>query len=737
VTDLSHLIADIARRLLGPENTSLSNSTQLRFGNHGSLCVEIAGPKAGKWFDHEESIGGGSWELIRRKGRMSSVQASVWLKSEFGIDLSAEESNGKANGNFNIVATYPYCDERGNLLFEVVRLQPKTFRQRRPNGAGGWVWNTKGIRQVPYRLPQLLAAPVDQLIFIVEGEKDVDRLAEVGLLATCNPGGAAKPRPDGKPPKPKWRPELNPFFARRQVMVIPDNDDAGQFHARAVATNLVPLAARVAILELPGLPEKGDVSDWLKAGGTRQGLVALTRAAPPFEMPAVEAEPNESSPQWGIEGDEVDDEAADAIEITRLAKLGLLAWARERKSAAKRLGCPVGLLDKLIAFERAKTQVGNGTQGRPVEFFEPEPWPEAVDGAALLNELAEAIRRYVILELEAARAVALWVLFTHAFSVASFAPKLLITSPQKRSGKTRLIQVLSYLVRRALPASNISAATLFRVIEDHAPSLLMDEADTFMRENEELRGIVNSGFDKETAQVLRNVQVGDRWEARKFSTWCPQAIAGIGWLPETIIDRGFLITMKRKLPTEQVARLRRRDAGPLRELARKAARWTADHLSEIEASVPDMPADLNDRAADAWEICVAIADVAGGEWSRLARQVALAVSGDVTDESVGVSLLSDLRELFDSEPIEEDSDAGRHEVLFSSEIVAALVKREDRPWSEFKNGKPITTRQVAAILKGFKIRTNATVRRGTKHDKGYRREWFGDAFRRYLPARDP
>ena len=232
------------------------------------------------------------------------------------------------------------------------------------------------------------------------------------------------------------------------------------------------------------------------------------------------------------------------------------------------------------------------------------------------------------------------------------------------------------------------------------------------------------GSTSETAKITQNVPHGDGWEARDFSTWCPQAIAGIGSLSDTIVDRSFVIELKRKLKTETVARLRERDADPLRELARRAARWTADHRHAIAMADPELPPVLDDRAADAWTLPVGIADVAGGDWPKLARQTAVALSREIADEGAGVALLADLRELFSREP------SG---VLFTREILAALHKDETRPWPEWKNGKPITDRQLAAQLKEFRIMPK-TVRRGSKTEKGYKLEWFEDALARYLPA---
>src|SRR5262249_36916577 len=157
----------------------------------------------------------------------------------------------------SIVATYDYTDEAGCLKYQSVRFEPKNFKQRRPDGRGGWVWNLNGVSRLLYRLPEIVNADKETVIWIVEGEKDVETLREHELYAPCNSGGAGK-----------WPSNCNEVFRGRHVVIIPDNDEAGRRHARQVAAALQGIAASVTILELPGLPEKGDVSDWIAAGGT-------------------------------------------------------------------------------------------------------------------------------------------------------------------------------------------------------------------------------------------------------------------------------------------------------------------------------------------------------------------------------------------------------------------------------------------------------------------------------------
>jgi hypothetical protein len=167
------------------------------------------------------------------------------------------------------VAHYDYRDEKGQLLFQIVRYAPKTFRVRHPQTGGGWRWGLGDARRVLYRLPQVLAAPTPETVFVVEGEKDADALAGLGLLATTNPGGAGK-----------WRGDYNEALRGRRICLLPDNDEPGQRHAEDVAHALTGVASAVHILELPGLPPKGDVSDWLHGGGTKGVLLALADRAP-------------------------------------------------------------------------------------------------------------------------------------------------------------------------------------------------------------------------------------------------------------------------------------------------------------------------------------------------------------------------------------------------------------------------------------------------------------------------
>ena len=174
----------------------------------------------------------------------------------------------------SIEAVYDYHGADGTLRFQVIRLQPKSFRQRRPDGQGGWIWNVRGVEMVPYRLPELLQSSNEPL-FLAEGEKGVEALREIGLIATCSPGGAGK-----------WRPDYASYFSGRDVVVLPDNDQVGERHADDIARSLKSITASICVVRLPDLATKCDVFDWIAAGGTAEQLLKLFHEHEPIPVAA-------------------------------------------------------------------------------------------------------------------------------------------------------------------------------------------------------------------------------------------------------------------------------------------------------------------------------------------------------------------------------------------------------------------------------------------------------------------
>ncbi len=244
------------------------------------VCASLEGGQGRSCSVNLDTGAWGDFATAAKGGDPISLWAAIWgikqgeAARELARDLGLEVDRPARNNRRRVVAAYDYLGPDGKLVFQVTRWEPKTFTQRRPDGNGGWINSVKGIELVPYRLPEIIQA---KAVFIVEGEKDADALAALGLAATCNAQGAGK-----------WRAEYNRHFAGKRVCILPDNDDPGRKHARDVARQLHGLAEVVKVIELPGLPPKGDVSDWLAAGGTRESLLEMVKAAPARE-PSAEA----------------------------------------------------------------------------------------------------------------------------------------------------------------------------------------------------------------------------------------------------------------------------------------------------------------------------------------------------------------------------------------------------------------------------------------------------------------
>lgn len=353
-------------------------------------------------------------------------------------------------------------------------------------------------------------------------------------------------------------------------------------------------------------------------------------------------------------------------------------------------------------------------------FPEVVPWAEPSVPEELLTEIALTIKRFIVCSDETANAAALWGAMTWFMDVVDVAPLALITAPEKRCGKTQMLTIFGHLACRPLTASNITPAALFRSIDAWRPTLLIDEADAFMKENEELRGLINCGHTRDSAYVVRTV--GKEYTPKMFNVWSAKAISGIGRLSDTLMDRAIVFELRRKLPAEIVERLRHAEAGLWFVLKQKLARFSADFSAEVQAARPTLPPELHDRAQDNWEPLLQIADVAGGRWPGLARNAALKLSAQgEPSKTIGVELLSDIQFVFEFKNTDR---------LSTADLIAALCEDDEKPWATYNKGFAIKPSQVAKLLHEYGICSN-TIRIGVSTKKGYLKEWFADAFERY------
>ena len=402
-------------------------------------------------------------------------------------------------------------------------------------------------------------------------------------------------------------------------------------------------------------------------------------------------------------------------ELSQLSTFSPAEYAQKREALAANLGIARPFLDQ----EYKERRRGSKTSEIADELSDVEPWPKRVDGARLLHELRDMIAAHVVLPQGAAEAIALWAVFSHAHDCFQISPILAVSSPTPECGKTTLLTVLGRVVRRPLPASNITASAVFRGVEKWQPTLLIDEADTFLRDSDELRGCLNSGHQRSNAYFIRTT--GENYEPTRFCTWAPKAIALIGKMPATLASRAIHVELRRKTKREKVRALRFDRTEHLAHFPRQAARWAADNEAEIRSAEPAMPLSVTGRAADNWRPLLAIADVAGNDWPQKAREIAEVLRAGQSESTAHIMVLEDIQKVF--------SHRGETNIT-TSVLIDALVAMDDRPWPEWK-GKPITPRQLARLLEAFEIAPKQLWTSGVNH-RGYELSQFTDAFSRYL-----
>ena len=363
-----------------------------------------------------------------------------------------------------------------------------------------------------------------------------------------------------------------------------------------------------------------------------------------------------------------------------------------------------------------------------------QPWqPQRFDLDSLLNRTAATIRRYIVLNQQQLDAIALWVAHTHAFKASQVTPYLGVSSAEKGSGKSRLLEVLQRLVATPFNSSHVTASVLVRRIAKDTPTVLLDEIDALFLGNKEkaehIRGILNAGYAMGGTYSMSEPIAGS-WEPVDYDVFSPKIFAGIGnRLPDTVRDRSILIEMRRRTPNEQCERFSHRKSPPtITPIHDELDVWATGAIPLLIDAEPDLPEELSDRAADVWEPLLAIADLAGGDWPERARAAALALSAavNIDDASLGIMVLRDIKSIFDA--------AGK-DTMATAELVPALVAMEESPWGDLR-GKSIDNRRLARELRQYGIRPRdlKIPDSDNKVQKGYRREDFVDAWDRYIPA---
>jgi Protein of unknown function (DUF3631) len=482
-------------------------------------------------------------------------------------------------------------------------------------------------------------------------------------------------------------------------------------------------------------------------------------------------------------------EAVDNAILEEALRLNPVALGRARGSIAGLLGVAVGALDVEFAWRNQARKETKPEEevlpGQALTYPPVNPWPDPVDGAELLTEISATLPHYVRLSRAEYDAAALGMVHSHVFDFFDVMPIVTISSPQKRSGKTRLMRLAARVSPKALFISGNTAAFLVRAIDRDHPNVFADEFDAVTKGDPEkaeaMRAHINALFDREGSYVGKCVPTENGHEPRRFTVWSTLWLAGIKKPPPTIEDRAIRIQPKRKLPGDKVKSLRLRDGPEFDVFRRKAARFAIDSeraLRNANPSCPDGLAEYSDRAADAWSPLFAIADVAGGDWLERAHRAALILSGlqddagdrgeAATDADDELALLMDVRTILlaidalapEAKDLRADkqiavkalmtarslADAGKEPdkppkitpVIGGEQLANALglpALFPDRSWSEWAHGRPIKSHHIVAILREYGI-LSKTVRFPDSAGVmwGFSRDALDDAFSRYVPS---
>ena len=626
-------------------------------------------------------------------------------------------TNYKIKEGFESLVINTFYDEKCNPIYWRIRLKNILTDEKfiRPMRLNNKVYELKEPvfeNGKPLYNLHLIAKECDKTVYLVEGEKCADALTKLGMLATTS-GGASSAN------DANWQALTN-----RKVIIWPDNDSAGLQYAKDVIAKLIDLNVSIQQINISclNLPIKGDCVDWelkFRADNRRDVLKAdienLALKNDCIEAPVIDL-------KQAIDATVLPLDDNDEIEL--LAKLSTIEYDRQRTKYAKKLGVQIKTLDKLVKERRDDDNQDDSP------FADIEPWPEKIEPLELLDEITSTIRRFIVLELYQAKIAALWVAACWFVNEIHIAPLLLINAPEKACGKTQLLTILARLAPRAAQASSISPSVLFRMIEAYQPTLFIDEVETLLKDNEDLRGLINAGHTRDSAFVWRSVAKGDDFEPKCFTVWGMKAIAGINAikLAETVTSRSIIIELRRKKESEKVERLRYAETGLFVSLARKLARFKGDYAELVQLARPTLPDALSDREQDNFEPLLQIATVSGGHWLNTSIAAALTITHSVKSPvSSANELLADIQEIF---------EAKKTIKISTIDLINALCEDSEQSWATYNRGKALSPRQLASKLKDYGISSKTIRLNSYETAKGYEAEQFTDAFERYLSTPD-
>ena len=475
------------------------------------------------------------------------------------------------------------------------------------------------------------------------------------------------------------------------VVVFKDGDAEDSQAAKGLAKGVDRLILQGAAVAVTDTPLGEDANSILQSDGPSV-LLALVDAAAPADL--------------SIDG-----------HVERCADLSATEYEEARTALAKELGVRASFHDKQVKARRRETE-GEDVPLNALGIEEIVAWPDPVDLAEVLNAAAHKLARYIAADPGLIDTAVLWAAHAHIIDTINVSPRLAAQAAGPGCGKTLAMEAIGNLVPRPTPASSITAASVFRVIEEVQPTLLLDEADQMLSDRTSLLvAVLNSSHRKSSAFVMRTEEVmPGQFHVVRFSTWAAMMFAGIRELPPTLQDRSIVLRLRMAKPGEVKEHLRDGKCPDLAESAQKLARWASDlvALPDIE-----LPLELPNRLGDNWRPLLAIAELAGGDWPARAMEAAMVAAQQQEQGQISM-LLADIHLVF-----------GERDQVLSQELVNGLLDLDEKPYHEQNRGRGITTNWLARQLKGVVTQPTRTMHVGKDRKKGYARAAFTDAWERY------
>ncbi len=695
----------------------------VRIGNKGSLSV---GPGTGLWYDH--AVGEGGRDALSLLQHLRAENPAEWAfrfliehegtggltddPSDHAVEALAASS---AAAQYFLEAATPIADTPAAVYLASRGIDgpyPDTLkfvheaRQGEgamlavvsgPNGptaiqvtyldAAGHKSTTQPQRRI-YRLQpdwsgpgcfSLTVADGPARTVIAEGVEDAFSLYQAGAGATVIASLGI-----GNLGKAPLKPDLS-------VVVFRDGDDPNSPAAKGLAKGVDRLILQGAAVAVTDTPLGEDANSILQSDGPSV-LLALVDAAARADL--------------SIDG-----------HVERCADLSATEYEEARTALAKELGVRVSFLDKQVKARRRETE-GEDVPQNALGIEEIVAWPDPVVLVDVLDDAAENLALYVAAGPALINTAVLWAAHTHILDMINVSPRLAAQAAGPGCGKTVAMEAIGNLVPRPLTASSITAASVFRIIEETQPTLLLDEADQMLADrNSPLVAVLNSSHRKSSAFVIRTEEVlPGQFQPVRFSTWAAVMFAGIRELPPTLQDRSIVLFLRRAKPGEIKKHLRDGKCPDLAECGQKLARWASD---PVDLPDVDLPPTLSNRIGDNWRPLLAIADIAGGDWPARAMEAAIAAAQQQEQGQISM-LLEDIQQAF-----------GERDQILSQELVDGLLGLDEKPYGELNRGREITTNWLARQLKGVVTQPTKTMRDGKDRKKGYSRAAFADAWERY------